>query len=414
MLLVLMSTIMFLFQVGCAKEDQVDEVRPPVQEEQPTDHDSSNPEGTTHTGNATAKLIERMSIDEKLGQLIFAGVAGTTLTDEIKELIDRYKVGGIILYANNMKDPTQSVELLNDLKSTNESNPLPLFLGVDQEGGRVSRLPGQMSKLPTNSKIGEINDPELSNEIGELLGYQLNAFGFNMNFAPVLDINSNPNNPVIGDRSFGSDPEVVSNLGIETMKGMQSQKVIPVIKHFPGHGDTADDSHLELPSVNKSIDELHHMELIPFRQAINSGADVVMIAHLLLPQLDATNPATLSHSIVTDLLRNDLDYEGVIITDDMTMQAITNHHDIGTAAVEAINAGNDIVMVAHDYKSIISAIDALKNAVQNGVLTEQRIDESLQRIIALKTKYELSNVKIERVDIENLNQQASNVLEKIK
>src|SRR5690625_1917766 len=167
-------------------------------------------------GLAINEMIEQMSIDEKVGQLIFASITGTTVSEETKNLISEYKVGGIILFANNLNNPEQSIQLLNQIKIENDQNPLPLFLGVDQEGGRVERLPN-LIKLPTNQKIGTKNNEQFAYEIGELLGKQLNAFGFNLNFAPVLDVNSNPNNPVIGDRSFGDDPEVVSKLGIETM-----------------------------------------------------------------------------------------------------------------------------------------------------------------------------------------------------
>ncbi len=411
MSIILIGAIMFLFPIGCAKDNHPNEVSPPL------DHNSSKIPSVSDEPideNITVMLIEQMSIDEKIGQLLFVGFTGTILTDEAKELIEQYKVGGIILFAHNLKNPSQTLELINDLKATNEKNHLPLFIGVDQEGGRVSRLPGELTKLPSNSKIAEVNDPLLSFEIGTVLGQQLNAFGFNLNFAPVLDVNSNPNNPVIGDRSFGSDPKIVSRLGIETMKGMQLQQVIPVIKHFPGHGDTEVDSHLELPLVHKSLEDLHKLELIPFRQAIDRGTDVVMIAHILLPQLDPTNPATLSHLVITGLLRNDLGYDGVVITDDMTMKSITNQYDIGTAAVESIKAGSDIIMVAHDYNSILFTIEALKKAVSNGELTEEQINESLARIIDLKLKYELTNERIESIDIENLNQKIAEVIEKIK
>ncbi|XEC92927.1 beta-N-acetylhexosaminidase [Paenibacillus tarimensis] len=359
-------------------------------------------------------LLESMSLTEKIGQMIFAGISGTTLEPNTKLLINDYKVGGVIFYSENLSDPERTVRLVNQIKSENRNNPLPLLLGIDQEGGRVSRLPGDLAAFPTNEKIGRINRSEFSYEIGALLGRAAAEFGFNLDFAPVLDVNSNPDNPVIGDRSFGSRPEVVSRLGIQTMKGIQSQHTISVIKHFPGHGDTAVDSHLELPKVDKSLEELDKLELIPFREAIESGADVVMIAHILLPKLDAEYPASMSKSIITNLLRNRLRYNGVVVTDDMTMKAITNHFEIGRASVESVKAGSDLILVAHDFQLITSAVQALEEAVEEGEITEERINESVSRIIQLKLNYEIEDKAVEPVNISELNESIKKVLDNEK
>ena len=243
-----------------------------------------------------------------------------------------------------------------------------------------------------------------SYDIGKLLGKELSAFGFNLDFAPVLDINSNPENPIIGDRSFGTRCTIVSELGIQTMEGIRSEHVIPVVKHFPGHGDTAVDSHKELPIIQKSLKDLHALELIPFKQAIEQGTEVVMIGHILLPKIDPTYPASLSEKIITGILREQLDYEGIIITDDMTMKAIVNTFEIGEAAVSAVKAGNDIVLVAHDYANVIKAKDAILQAVKTGEISEQRIDESVNRILSIKKKYNLSNTQLDGVNIQELNQ----------
>ncbi|UZN01027.1 hypothetical protein OL548_18860 [Lysinibacillus sp. MHQ-1] len=202
--------------------------------------------------------------------------------------------------------------------------------------------------------------------MGQLLGEQLKAFGFNLDFAPVMDVNSNPNNPIIGDRSFSNKPDIVSQLGIQTMQGLESQQVIPVIKHFPGHGDTSVDSHLELPKVSKSLDDLTKLELIPFKAAIDKGVDVVMVGHILLPKIDQQYPSSMSKEIITGILRNQLGFDGVVMTDDMTMKAITNHFNIGQAAVDSVKAGNDIILIAHEFANVTAAIDALKAAVKNG------------------------------------------------
>lgn len=194
------------------------------------------------------------------------------------------------------------------------------------------------------------------------------------------------------------------------MKGIQSQNVISTIKHFPGHGDTSVDSHLELPIVNKSLKELKELELIPFERAIDSGADVVMVAHILLPELDNTNPASMSKAVMTNLLRKQLSFTGVIITDDMTMGAITEHFDIGKAAVESVKAGSDIILVGHDYNNVVKITSSLKTAVENGEISEQRLNESIERIIQLKRKYSINDTKIENPNITEINHSINSLM----
>jgi len=380
----------------------------------PTDNDA-NPavhhiSVYTEITDEIAETINQMTLDEKLGQMMFAGVSGTSLQQETKSLIRDYKVGGLILYANNLETPQQTVSLMNDLMTANGTNRLPLFLGTDQEGGKVVRLPGPLKNFPTNQKIGQINQPQFSYEVGKLLGEQLKAFGFNLDFAPVMDVNSNPNNPIIGDRSFSNKPEIVSQLGIQTMQGLESQQVIPVIKHFPGHGDTSVDSHLELPKVSKSLDDLNKLELIPFKAAIDKGVDVVMVGHILLPKIDQQYPSSMSKEIITGLLRNQLGFDGVVMTDDMTMKAITNHFNIGQATVDSVKAGNDIILIAHEFANVTTAIDALKAAVKNGEISEQQINDSVRRIIQLKEKYQLVNQPVSAVDLNKLNAHMDQVL----
>ena len=356
-----------------------------------------------------SEVVSKMSLEEKIGQMILAGISGTTMDANTKKLVNQFHIGGIIFYKNNFNTPAQTIQLVNQLKTENSSR-LPLFLSTDQEGGRVTRLPGGLTNFPTNEQIGKVNNREFSYKIGTLLGRELKEFGLNLDFAPVLDINSNPNNPVIGDRSFGNNLEIVSELGIQTMKGIQSQNVISTIKHFPGHGDTSVDSHLDLPIVNKSLKELKELELIPFERAIDDGADVVMVAHILLPKLDKTNPASMSKAIMTDLLRDQLSFNGVIITDDMTMGAITEHFDIGKAAVESVKAGSDIILVGHNYNNVVEIISSLKTAVQNGEISEQRLNESTERIIQLKRKYNINDKKVKNPNINEINNSINSLL----
>lgn len=235
-------------------------------------------------------------------------------------------------------------------------------------------------------------------------------FGFNMDFAPVLDINSNPKNPVIGDRAFGSELEIVRDLGIETMKGIQSGGIISVIKHFPGHGDTSVDSHIGLPTVEHDIERLNSLELVPFRDAIKDGADTVMVAHILLSKIDPDYPSSLSKTVITGILREKLGFKGVVISDDMTMGAIVENYEIGNAAIKAINAGSDIVLVAHGYDNSLAVINSIKEAVTNGIISEERLNESVYRILSLKQKYNITDDIKDSIDIEGINNSIQEIL----
>ena len=360
----------------------------------------------------TTSPVDSMSLEEKVGQMIFGGIEGVELSEKSREMIREDKVGGIIFFKDNLLNANQIVTLLNSIKAENMQQQYPLFLGIDQEGGRVTRIP-ELNNLPTNKQIGKKDNPALAFQLGELLGKQLNAFGFNLDFAPVLDVDSNPNNPVIGDRSFGSDPKLVSELGISTMKGLQSENVISVIKHFPGHGDTEVDSHIELPIVSKNMKELQALEFIPFQNALKSGADVVMIGHILLPEIDANKPSSISNVVITKILREQLKYEGVVMTDDMTMKAILDNYEIGEAAVEAVKAGNDIVLIAHDYEKVHRAIQAIIEAVRNEEIKVEQIDRSVERILQLKEKYQLSNDQLSSINVNELNNLAEELTNNI-
>lgn len=347
-------------------------------------------------------LLETLTLDEKIGQMIMAGIEGTTSEPETIRLIEDYKVGGIIFFRKNLTSYTQSLQLVNSIKRTNLVNPIPLFLSVDQEGGRVTRLPG-LEGLPTNKEIGLRNDPNLSYQIGSILAEALHAYGMNMNYAPVIDVNSNPKNPVIGDRSFGDNPSLVSTLGIQTMKGMEEKDIISVVKHFPGHGDTSVDSHLELPQIDKSLEALHELELIPFIDAIDEGADVVMVAHILFPLLDSEFPSSMSKAIMTDLLREELYFDGVIVTDDMNMDAIVDHYEPGDAAVQSVKAGSDVILISKEYDDIVRSIEAIKSAVENGEISEERINGSVQRILDVKGKYQITDEQVAYYDLDQIN-----------
>lgn len=347
--------------------------------------------------------LAAMTLEQKLGQMIVAGIDGTKIDDQAKSLIADQFIGGFILYKPNIESVEQTTKLLNDLKAANRSNPAPLLLSVDQEGGRVNRMPASLVAVPASRDIAKSGDSGKARSIGAAIADEVRSIGFNVNFAPVLDIDSNPKNPVIGNRSFGPTADVVTDFGLEEMAGLRSKQVIPVVKHFPGHGDTSVDSHLELPVVEKTADQLRKLELVPFAKAIQSGADMVMVAHILLPQLDPDRPSSLSPKVITDLLRGELGFKGVVITDDMTMGAILKHFDLGQAAVQSVKAGSDIVLVAHEYAQAKKALAALKQAVQSGDISEETIDNSVYRILALKERYKLSDEAAGPADVKQIN-----------
>lgn len=354
--------------------------------------------------------IKTMTLEEKVGQLVMVGLDEYTSNAHSKEMLEKYKVGGFILFEKNIKDAKQMLSLINSLKQSNLINKIPLFLSIDEEGGRVTRMPKEFVKLPSSKYIGQFNNSQLSYDIGTILGKELKSFGLNMDFAPVLDINSNAKNPVIGDRAFGSNEKLVSKLGLETMKGIQQEKVIPAIKHFPGHGDTSVDSHIGLPVVNNTLSRLKSFELVPFKEAIDNGADIVMVAHILLPKIDDKCPASFSKTVITDILRKDLNFNGVVITDDMTMGAIMKNFKIEDAAVISLKAGTDIILVCHDYNNQIKVIDSIKKSIENGNLPMEEVDEKLYRILKLKEKYNLKDDIVQSIDIPSINQKIKSTL----
>lgn len=388
-------TLSLVFMIGCSS------VAEPAQEEIKQPEKKIDP---------IEEQIKKMTLDEKIGQMVIIGLDGYTMDDNTRSMIENNRVGGFILFGENVKSSDQLLSLVNSLKSTNSKNNIPLFISVDQEGGRVNRMPVEVKNLPSSQKIGKVNNEDFSYEIGNILGEEIKEFGFNMDFAPVLDINSNPKNSVIGDRSFGTNAEVVSKLGIQTMKGIQTAGVIPVVKHFPGHGDTSVDSHIGLPSVENDMTRLKSFELVPFNDAIQNGADAVMVAHIILNKIDAENPASLSKTIITDLLRNEMNFDGLVITDDMTMGAIVKNYTISDAAIKSVNAGSDIVLVCHGNDNEVAVINNLKKAVENGTISEERINESIYRILKLKDKYKLTDSTLNSVDVGKINSKINNAL----
>ena len=354
-----------------------------------------------------AEQLAAMTVEEKVGQLLIGGFEGTEIGDQATR--QEYQVGGLILYGRNIAGAGQLVTLTNGLKALN-GDGIPLFLSIDQEGGGVDRMPPEVRRTPGAYCVGQTGSVPAAQSYGDVLAAECAAFGLNLDFAPVLDVWSNPGNTVIGQRAFSADARTVAGLGPAAARRMMDQGVIPAVKHFPGHGDTAVDSHVGLPVVDKSPEELEETELIPFRAAIQSaGTDgqvpAVMVAHILLTQLDPERPASLSPAVVTGLLREELGFAGAVLTDDLTMGAVTQSYGLGEAAVLAVEAGCDILLVCHGQDSVPAVRTALLEAVASGRITAERLDESVYRILRLKTEYALTNEPVSPPDLEALNAQ---------
>lgn len=339
--------------------------------------------------------ISTMTLEEKVGQMMFYGVNGTNVDDKVVNLFEDQHAGGIILYGHRNfwgSSLDNNVKYVNSIKKANRQNSdIPLFIGFDEEGGSMSQLSQELMRTPSKGELGNTNDSSLATGIGAGTAKKLKLLGINTDFGTVLDINTNKNNPIIGVRSYGSTKEKVTEFGINELKAIQNEGVIPTVKHFPGHGDTEVDSHLGLPSLNHDLNRLKSTELVPFQTAINNGVDMVMTAHIMLPQIDKEYPATMSKKILTDLLRDEMGYKGVIITDDLEMQAISKNWDLGEAAIKSVEAGADILLVCHTIENQQKVYNAVVQGVNDGKIDENRIDESVRRILRLKYQYKLSD-----------------------
>jgi beta-N-acetylhexosaminidase len=326
-----------------------------------------------------------MTSREKIGQLFMVGFLGTTVTPELATFMREYRPGGVILFSRNLETVEQIVELTNDLQRCSPKSPL--LISIDQEGGRVSRLPKGFTIFPPCELIGRCNSTELAYAAAATTAKELRAVGINMNMAPVLDVNSNPDNPVIGDRAFGSVSNVVGEMALVTAAGLQDNKVVACGKHFPGHGDTNADSHKELPVVQASRERLEAVEFPPFRRAAAAGIATMMTAHVLYKALDERLPATLSPDIITHLLREQMQYDGVVLTDDLEMHAIVDHYGPGDAAVRALLAGCDVLLICKDRDREVAAFESVEQAVASGTIGTARLDQSVARIQRVKQRY---------------------------
>lgn len=322
----------------------------------------------------------------QLGQLFMVGIPQSTLDNETRTLLQELQPSGIILFRRNYTGPAALAVLCAELHSLFLTHP-PL-IAIDHEGGRVHRLSPPFTHFPAAIHLGHTGSVGLAYRVGLAMGHELRRVGIDIDFAPVLDVLTNPANTVIGDRAFSSDPYQVALFGRAVARGLRESGIIPCGKHFPGHGGTLMDSHEDLPHDKRSQEELNRIDLYPFQQAMIEGIEMLMTAHVLYPVLDPELPATVSPKIITGLLRQQMHYEGVAVTDDLEMGAVVRHATVEQAAVNALNAGADLLLVCHKIELAIAARDACLRAIENGELSLQRVEEAGRRIGALRKAHQ--------------------------
>jgi beta-N-acetylhexosaminidase len=322
---------------------------------------------------------------KKVGQMFMVGLAGNALKKEELAILRDCPFGGFVLFKHNCSSAEQIRALCDSLWNT--ARDLPPFIAIDQEGGNAHRLPKPFTHFPSAARIGESGDPTLAYRAGRAAAAELALVGINLNFAPVLDVNSNPNNPVIGDRSFAADPRQVIEFSQPWIQGTRDAGIIPCGKHFPGHGDTDKDSHIDLPSVDKSLDQLRAVELPPFAQACCNRIESLMTAHVLYRALDGEFPATLSVAIVTNLLREELRYDGLVFSDALEMKAISDNYGDNEAGALCIRAGVDVLLRCQQMPSVADAFEFLCNVAEKDPTIRDRVENSYRRIATLKRRY---------------------------
>jgi beta-N-acetylhexosaminidase len=327
-----------------------------------------------------------MSFRRHAGQLAIAGFSGHTIPADLKSLAREFDLGGIILFGRNVAEPAQVAELAREAQEL--AGDLPLWVSVDQEGGRVARLKRPFTEWPPMMTLGRSGDEGLAERFARALAAELKAVGVTFDYTPVLDVHTNPKNPVIGDRALSERAEDVARLGRVIIRTLQEAGIAACGKHFPGHGDTSVDSHHDLPLVEHPPDRLEAIELVPFRAAIEARVASIMTAHILIPALDAERPATLSPAIVGGMLRERLGYDGLILSDDLEMKAIAGRHGMGEATVAAIAAGCDaVLMCGESQDQQAAALEAVIRAVEGGTLPRKRVDAALATHRRVKERF---------------------------
>ncbi len=382
-----------------------------------------------------AEIVAEMTLEQKIAQMLMPSfrywkndgkiVDVPVLNDAMRNCIKNHGFGGVIVFSQNINGTEQTIRLIDDMQNASVSGGnLPLLIAADQEGGRVARLATGTS-MSGNMSLGALNDKNITKEYAEIMGRELSAVGINVDFAPVMDVNNNPNNPVINIRSFSSDPNIVADMGEAFIEGLHKEGIITALKHFPGHGDTGTDSHTGLPCIDKTYKELKELELVPFKRGIEANSEIIMTAHIQFPQIEKETytsiktgekislPATLSKTMITDVLRKDMGYNGVVVTDSLDMASIKNHFTLEDTAKLAINADVDLLLIPfymmneQEIAKIDEYINSIADMVKNNEIDEDTITKSAERIVALKLSKGLSEYN---VDVEQKIKDAKNIV----
>ncbi len=378
-LAVLLGAILLLGCVGCGTDS--------------ADTGSAS-QKTPDKTDEVQRIVNAMSLEDKVAQLFLVkpeaivdiGTA-TAAGESTKQAIDKTPVGGFVYFSDNLQSEQQVQEMLSNVqKYSKDRTGLPAFLSVDEEGGTVARVAGSgrfdVPNVGNMSDIGASGDIQKAKQAGETIGTYLSVLGFNLDFAPDADVLTNPENTVVKKRSFGSDPQVVSDMSLAVAQGLAQHQIHSVYKHFPGHGATEGDTHKGYAYTNKTLDELKQSELIPFEYVIKNGAEFIMAAHISVPNItNDDTPTSLSKTMITDVLREQMGYDGIVVTDAMNMGAVTEQYTSAQAAVKALQAGADIVLMPENFKE---AYQGVLDAVKSGELTEEQIDTAVTRIVKVK------------------------------
>lgn len=329
--------------------------------------------------------FNNMSLSEKIGQMIMIDYRDVTeMNVELENILTKYNPGGFILFKSNIANFEQTKKLLNDIKNVGE---IKSFISVDQEGGRVQRLDSRVGfdSYPPMGEIGKSMDEKIAFDLGVKMGAELKSIGVDMDMAPVLDIFSNPENRVIADRAFGSSSDIVKKMAFAYADGLKKENIIAVGKHFPGHGDTVKDSHIDLPVIDKSLEDLKQLELIPFIEAVKQKLPALMVAHIAVPKVTGDNlPSSLSSVMISDLLKEDMGYNGLIMPDSLKMRALSNYFTNEDIYLRCVQAGNDFLLMPQD---INDAFNVIYRKVNEGLISENRIDASVYKILSTKFDY---------------------------
>ncbi len=359
--------------------------------------------------------LKNLTIEEKVGQMLMVGVENKNCIKPVERLIEKYKIGGVLLYKRDYKNYKELNDLINRLRALGRKNKIPLFIAIDQEGGRVNRMPDEFGNVPSANKLASYKEEDLVEKAGDVTGEMLRSIGFNFNFAPVLDIKRFGNTQAIGDRAFSDDVETVSRCGITYMNEMKEHHIVPAIKHYPGHGATSKDSHFTLPVIEESKKNLEQEDLVPFKKAIECGADVLLVGHLKIKRVTHGYPASMSKSFVRKYIRKKQRFNGIVITDDIRMKAVKILYGTKRALIKAFKAGNDIVLFKYNTGDE-ALLDKILKEVREGKINIAKINRSVRRILKVKEKYEIENEEVPYLETlpQDINIKMDDIKNKIK